>query len=85
MSKELYSAVMGNSAIEEFLRAMGLEPGQCGDFEISAPIKGVITGNFNVFVNTEQFAILKGMAPELRKEALLRVVDIDTSEQMEIK
>lgn len=76
---------MGNEAIEEFLRAMGLDLGQCGDFEISAPLRGVITGTFHVFVNTEQFAILKGVVPELRKEALLRVVDVDTSEEMEIK
>ncbi len=85
MSKELYTAVMGNPAIAEFLRAMGLDPAQCGDFEITAPLKGVITGYFHVFINTEQFAILKALAPEFRKEALLRVVDVDTLDEMEIR
>ncbi len=64
---------------------MGLDPGQCGDFEIRASFKGVITGKFNVFINTEQFAILKSLAPELRKEAVLRALDTDTSEEMEIR
>ena len=64
-------------AIAAFIKAMGFPDSSIvGDFTLSCPVGGIVTGIFNLFIPEDQFKKLCELAPELRRNALLKVTTI---------
>ncbi len=75
-----------SEVIDEFLRAVGLDPSQCGDFEIhiKAPVQALVSGTFHIWISEENFAILAKLAPSLRRNAVFKA-GTSSGKELEIR
>ncbi len=72
------SPVSGISdAVQEFIRACGLDPTNTGDFTVEVSRSGVVAATFNVFLTEEQFkklrAVVEADPAALRKASQFNV------------